>query len=319
MITSASGYECLDVTGLESFIDGSIMPVREAREDGSWRCLKYEDLLFLHEAWRERLAALDGEVPSSLENPYGRMLKKEKIYAIANGICMVPNHAQSGGWKYVTADVELPTSVTMVQQRNIMEALGISYVEQLTTPGVPEAKLDAEYMQNAYRNIKRYSRTAISINPVVAGKQEGWGHDVNNRWTKSYSVDVEATGEMMWRKTSSRNWANYIICNSDRVETKNAVWVKSAKAFAMYVGSNNNNNKQAIRPVACEAVGDGVVSVRVGAMNEQSVLKEMAEQMGIMYIAPGSVPMASGEGSIGLQGILLVVDHEFPATPPEEG
>ena len=57
MLDSASGYECLDMTGLDWAITGNIMPKRDAQKDGSWRAMKYEDLLFLKEAYQERLQA----------------------------------------------------------------------------------------------------------------------------------------------------------------------------------------------------------------------------------------------------------------------
>ena len=51
MLSRAGDYEILDVTGLESFITGQIMPVRNG---GEKRILKYEDLLFLEEGNLER-------------------------------------------------------------------------------------------------------------------------------------------------------------------------------------------------------------------------------------------------------------------------
>ena len=56
MITSVSEYECVNVTNpdLSGFITGDILPVRDNRGDGSWRAMKYEDLLFLQEAMTER-------------------------------------------------------------------------------------------------------------------------------------------------------------------------------------------------------------------------------------------------------------------------
>lgn len=54
MLDTASDYEQLDVAGLARFIKGDVWPVREVRGDGSWRAMKYEDLLFLLEAVRER-------------------------------------------------------------------------------------------------------------------------------------------------------------------------------------------------------------------------------------------------------------------------
>ncbi len=73
MIAGAAGYEILDVTGLEGFITGEIMPVRMRK--GTERVIRYEDLLFLAEARleRQRWRTLDRDAVVKVAPP-GRIL-----------------------------------------------------------------------------------------------------------------------------------------------------------------------------------------------------------------------------------------------------
>ena len=89
MITSALGYRCLNVMNpdLSRFITGDILPVRIKRNDGSWRAKKYEDMLFLREAFLERMATAYPQkypVDASVA-PYGRICNFQNfLYSVFN-------------------------------------------------------------------------------------------------------------------------------------------------------------------------------------------------------------------------------------------
>lgn len=60
MLDEPGKYRFIDsfARNFKNFVHGDILPVRDLRKDGSWRCLKLEDLLFLTEALKERFYAL---------------------------------------------------------------------------------------------------------------------------------------------------------------------------------------------------------------------------------------------------------------------
>lgn len=164
MITSASGYECLNVTNpdLSGFITGDILPVRDNRGDGSWRAMRYEDLLFLQEAMAEREWAIrdDSIVVSSpkprriddynFKNCVNRTYDKY-VLNIVGGI--------TDGY-YIDKDKSPVFNFTRTNATNIRDALsnlgyGFSDPEQ----DITHKNITADDVRMAFYRTKKYVRT----------------------------------------------------------------------------------------------------------------------------------------------------------------
>ena len=170
MITSASGYECLNVTNpdLSGFITGDILPVRDNRGDGSWRAMKYEDLLFLQESFLERKAICDElnyPVDKSAQ-PKSRILDRT---AFDNAVFFYDSMIlNSGGSSYTAEFIDADKSttfnsvdVTQTSIRDILLSLGFGF----TMDAAPNSGrlLSADDVRHAFWRTKKLKRSLFKM------------------------------------------------------------------------------------------------------------------------------------------------------------
>lgn len=157
MITSYSGYECVDVTGLSGFITGEILPKRDNRGDGSWRTMRYEDLLFLHEAYLERYYLAPAQ---PLEAPRGRKMSQNICgFFIGSGATFISQN------RFLDKDFQIPSFRSGVRNLNdiLTGPVGLVPYENLG----PKTHPDANYLRKMYWNISRLSRTLTLFIPAT--------------------------------------------------------------------------------------------------------------------------------------------------------
>lgn len=142
MLDDATDYERIDMTDFADFISGGVLPVRDNRGDGSWRALKYEDLLFLLESVHERRMAFCESYPSQDKGgwpaylaqnfmpPSSRRLDVRPVQRIYRELRELALDASAGYvWavaSFCNPDLEIPTdgSVTEASSVNAAHTFG---------------------------------------------------------------------------------------------------------------------------------------------------------------------------------------------------
>ena len=177
MLNSAADYKCVDVTGFPSgTFTGEVLPKRDNRGDGSWRAMKYEDLLFLQEAKQERLFWF--KTQQTKVAPLGRKLDKYAMKINAN-IETNPGTTPSstddvsglgGGKWYVNKDTVLSVGIESMRDtgyysydemlKGYLSGKGASLItdSQFAVIGT-DIRLSADDVRKAYFNLKKLKRT----------------------------------------------------------------------------------------------------------------------------------------------------------------
>jgi hypothetical protein len=159
MLSSATDYTCLDLTGVEGFIKGDIYPVRKARGDGSHRALKYEDLLYLHEAKLKRENYANSTFTK--QKPYGRNLSNSAFKDVTSiNIQNNRDYVLKDDW-----DLSGPKSMT---EKGIVYRSGISFMidngaftSVNVSNGTTHRFLSKSNVEEAYENIKKTVRVRL--------------------------------------------------------------------------------------------------------------------------------------------------------------
>lgn len=165
MLDDASKYECLDVAGLEGFIMGDIMPRRDLRNDGSWKAMRYEDLLFLKEAYLERLRAI-GLLGTAKIKPPGRMLSasgfRDATYVDLRYIHDADGYEFKQGGNYIGDDIDLDGfGIVELDADGTFDNCGMlmgSSPGELSRPSYGEPP-KADHVRQAYYDLKYFKRT----------------------------------------------------------------------------------------------------------------------------------------------------------------
>ena len=218
MITSASGYECVDVTGLSGFITGEVMPKRDNNGDGSWRTMRYEDLLFLQEAYLERKAVCDETyypVDKSAK-PKSRILYRTNfnnaVY-FPDGMIIGPNGV-SYNPEYIDADKSTTFNSVDVTQTSIRDVL-LSLGFEFTMDAAPNSGrlLSADDVRHAFWRTKKLKRSLFRMytlggmydctytHTYKGGPNDGY----SNTWTAGWTGELYYTVPSNSIATNSRN------------------------------------------------------------------------------------------------------------------
>lgn len=157
MLSSATDYTCLDLTGVEGFIKGDIYPVRKARGDGSHRALKYEDLLYLHEAKLKRENY--GNSTFEKQKPYGRNFSNSAFEDVVS-FSILDNHVLKEGWDLsetydlTTNDISYRSGIGVMLEIGALTSVNVSN-------GAAHRFLSKSNVEEAYENIKKTVRVRV--------------------------------------------------------------------------------------------------------------------------------------------------------------
>ena len=322
MLSSAAGYKCVNVTNpdLAGYITGDIMPVRDKRQDGSSRIVKYEDLLFIQEAYTERKSWR--EIPSTKAAAKGRNLSNNEKYAIT--------HLSSSDYgDYYSGTIDLatlsPTTVSSSSGRWWEPVTGQQIINSLTDPfpsqaGAARLRLDADKVRLAFWNVEKLKITAVSVNDTAILTQ--YKYDVANAYSDgslsgrtqyTFNNYDGATPIIFNVATSSRSTAwnkatIFTYANSRQIDTY--PWAKEAVLLVLVSFSNAGTSGLEIVPVQC-TVTDGVVTFP--AFLGDSFTQGVCARHGIVFLASPSYQQSGTSRTVRLVKFALLVKHEFPA------
>ncbi len=323
MLTAASQYEMLDMAGLEGFVSGGVMPARDVRGDGSWRAMRYEDLLFLAEAYAERKAAV-GLTPSSA--PPGRTLDAA-AFASASWIdpsCVwsadSPEITAAG--KYVSPAEEMCAfGVAEIGAEDTISTCGLfgGSAEELVRPSVGEA-LRADHVRRAYRDLGFLSATmrlvslpatwtCTSTYTVLEGEPPAPVVTTGSATFGGAPVTVYSQGSASRVGSSSMRYS-FAFGSMPSVRWPSACWWVFVAEVAHVVfsgGEESAYTSETRRFVVCRPCG-----ASPSAPSMAAVAAEAAGAAGAPYSA-GPVYSERDAVTITIREAALAVDHDFPA------
>lgn len=307
MISSASGYEWVNVARLSSFISGDIMPVRDNRGDGSWQRLKYEDLLFLMEAQLER--ANWRYAPSASVTPLGRALLRTDTLNL--GIW-----PSASGWvnEYLDREAAMPTGiVATTSSAAIPAACGIGAAPFAASPSSGLLRqLEADELRRMFYNVKLATRTVTSVT----------AQDLATSWTgttvetksdgSSNSGDPVARWGLLWSHgTATRVGSPYIVI-SITYKSEIATYPHATAATLLVKVYSRFTNSGSGEWYDIVSVPCSVSAGAIAVPSLSGIAKQIAALHGLNYTTePGYI--TTGGGDINITDMALVVDHEFPA------
>ena len=330
MLDSASGYECLDMTGLDWAITGNIMPKRDAQKDGSWRAMKYEDLLFLKEAYQERLQASysvvrggggGGYFPYKQEPP-GRMLSLEKFTkATQVDYDCIYGHEKNGFYAnighYIRDDISLDDVF------DVTEVLGFVDFKELKNefPGEWErpsrtGQLKADDIRQAFYDLKYFRRTYWP--PIILSywfRYSGNGvlyYDDPDQEDEPYTDSGTTAGGTIYSVSPSRYYRctyTYINGSSPIDGTHKVLWVKDVWwAIRVYISfymspgdSSTTKSFLVFRPCGKSPTSPNVSDIarwacgKVGCPYSDDPYKSESERVSVSV------------------SISYIVEHDFPS------
>lgn len=331
MINSASGYECLNVTGLSGFINGNIMPVRDNSGGGAWRAKRYEDLLFLHEAMLEREWAIRaGNI--SLATPKPRFVISSNFESCANitydkYVLKIAVGTTNG--YYIDKDKSPVFNFTQTSETTIKDALAsLGYGFSDPAQSIAGRELDADDVRLAFYRTKKYVRAVhvLSNAPTVTATATVtvYRHgEYSNEWTDSvvWSSNNMPLYEQTVRSTSiaeSNNSRRYTFAFSNPPSYRwpkqtvggvapQCYWLFLVEVDSHPSGGSHTYNRYLVSKVA------GTTSF--SSFDVSGMASTAAGLAGVPYSdSPYATPESNNVGvSIYVKEWVAVMDHDFPA------
>ena len=331
MINSASGYECVDVTGLSGFINGNIMPVRDNSGGGAWRAKRYEDLLFLHEAMLEREWAIRAD-SISLATPKPRFVSTSNFKSCANTtydkyVVNLPGGNIKG---YYIDKYKSPVfNFTQTSETTIKDALaslgyGFSDPEQ----DILGRELDADDVRLAFYRTKKYVRAVhvlsnaptVTYTATVTVYRHG---EYSNEWTETNAstgagfplYEQTVRGTSIAESNSSRRYT-FTFSNPPSYrwpkQTVGGVapqcyWLFLVEVDSHPLGGSHTYNRYLVSKLA------GTTSF--SSFDVSGMASTAAGLAGVPYSdSPYATPESNNVGvSIYVKDWVAVMDHDFPA------
>jgi len=320
MLDDASKYECLDVTGLEGFIEGSIMPKRDLRNDGSWRAMRYEDLLFLKEAYLERGAAAQNEIGEKATPP-GRGLIGNRFWSATTFPSTVTPLPSTGadeahGAYYLDPEADFSFQGRDAGSEDLAQALannGLT-LEDDSTAESPRGRLDSDAVRNAFHRLNRYSRTFRVPTGTMGTVTRTTTYVTEDGETSSgdpVTEDFGFNGVLLYSTGyASRVGSANVRCSftydtpTQYLWMHDVSWMYLIRGTQTYKGGGSESKARLFRRVS----GNG----HVAKPNLANVLSAAASSMGFGYSSSPSYS-ENVTTSYTLLSAGLVIDHRFPS------
>lgn len=320
MITAAYGYRCVNVTSpdLSGYITGDIFPARDKRGDGTARVMRYEDLLFLQEAYAER--RYWRAIPATKEDAAGRFIDGTvvdgAIYTVASGSAHKINSAYFG--EYYDRDVQIgtPVSVSSTSGKWWEGLMGSPVADSLAAPQFGRRSvLAADKVRRAYYNTTRLTRT-------VAGVSSG---DVMSSYTLSNAqVSSSSSTQQTSTSTSFGNLYSYssggrytswsLVSSAAYVNWRQIATYPFATSATLLVLVEWRNTSSALNheivPEAC-SVSRGVITIP--DVLSRGFVQGVCARHGIAYISQPAYSSSRASYGVAIYDMALLVDHTFPA------
>lgn len=324
MLNYVTDYKCVKMTDvdydLSGFISGSILP---ARTGGSVLDLKYEDVLFLQEAYAER--ANWRALPSPKITPLQRTL------AAINGFTDIgtPSNPAQEYADFCDDDFNLGGGIeTITSTASWWQThTGTPVVASLTSQSIyPHTMLDIDEMRRAFYNVQRMQKTATALTnaDIVSAytRHEANLYDGYNVDQGSITYQVDAsTGSFAlyskggsrvqtWRKMTSVTYARHPLTFGPYP------FVTGAVLLVLLHSSGTNGSAYEIVPVTC-TVYDGFQGTTPGLVEvpdflTDSFLQSALVRRGSTLVDPPTWTQGNN-GSVSIYGFAMVLAHSFPA------
>lgn len=320
MLDDASKYECLDVTGLEGFITGSIMPKRDILGNGSSRAMRYEDLLFLKEAYLELGAAAENEIGEKATPP-GRGLNDIPFYnatAFPPSVTPLPSTGATESHKAYFID---PEAAINFQGRDagsedLAQALannGLS-LEDDSAAESPRGRLDSDAVRKAYHRLKKYSRTfriPTGIMGTVTQTTTYVTEDGETSSGSSVASEFGYGGVLLYSTGyASRVGSSNVRCSFTYNTPEQCLWMYGTSWMYLIKGTQtykNGGTESKIR-LFRRVSGNGYVA----KPNLANVLSAAASSMGF-DCNPTPYYSENVTTAFHLLAAGLIIDHRFPS------
>ena len=223
MITRASDYEMWDMTGLSGYITGDVLPVRAVAADGSELAMRYEDLLFLQEAFLERyevISTISGRAtPKTRELSPGNFLAPSTIGGpvfVDNTPSPTFNFVQTNATTIADALRTLGWSFTDAQQSISGKALGIDdvrhafwrskkFTRTVRTVGLGDCATVTRTTTNVYSDgtvVQIGTDTYAWDGELYSTAMDTIGSSANSR----FSFSMKSTTGPRWAPAGGRRW-----------------------------------------------------------------------------------------------------------------
>lgn len=341
MIDSASNYKEMDVSTLSGFISGGIFPVRKKKIDGSWRRLKYEDLLFLKEGKLERKKWKDYTERQELASAPGRIFSKSAF----DQLFLDPEDLiHSGGQEYFFYDSFIKCEDEL-QETYSFSGFSTS-TDILKTPDVEDFRFSTDVtsvvspkksrLESAFGNVEKMKRTFLcDRNTVQPLKNEGIGtFRVNGTKWEKYGTSIFDIYSYYFG--GDTDGGNHISYSTEYKQYANNVWsifLPYANNVLLYAivqyGISSNITSFLVRIDECnvsavegeEASGkiDGCKKITFGSsFDGLGIIRSLASSKGLVFYEPDAYIPDGIQVSYGLYPFALIIENEFPATPPDD-
>lgn len=315
MLRKTEDYKILDVTGLEHFISGQILPVRKG---GARRALKYEDYLFLREGFLERAnwRTASGQNVEKVV-PAGRLLKGNAMKEAC--VTAIRNVLHD----YIDADAALPSGVSSITDG---EVYAKDFESKVSGDVLTWAELNAlafqstlklERLEEAYANLAKMTRTRefefditrlFTSRTMVRHEKDSTGYDRTYPHSGQNYILL-----YQWGSTEDEdgNWGAWV---DEITETpKTDAGYQYAKTATLLLGVHTTINMKEYDdwyPVQLNVSQEGKLSMAAGTL--AAAAAAVLSSHGETY---RTEPGKNGNKQISMLSVMevLVVDHKFPA------
>ena len=313
MLNSATDYEYVNVTGLSSFIKGNILPVRMASANGSDMQIRYEDYLFLLEAYYERMNW--DVVPSVLVTPGSRAISGSNI----NGATIYQPGADAAG--FVDPSFTIPTVlIGSSYAGTVKAAMGIQDTSLENPQYSPTPRyLERNLVCKSYWNVKQCKRTikAIQIADLATETKTTTRVDSNSDAHPEGSTSGNFAGIIY-----STGYATRVGSYNDRYTlipkqplVAAAPYADSATLLLLCSGGVQPRGgtwqySYCIFPISCTMSNGGI---ETPAFDVNSMCSSIASYSGMSGYNSEPFYIYEEGYKIAIIAAAVVIDHDFPA------
>lgn len=305
----------VDVTGLERFVKGEILPMREG---GAKRALKYEDLLFLKEGKLERqnwtLAANAAAKANKVAAP-SRWMEKD---VFESAVC-------SGTWSdYRDANKEITEGLKNYGpiEDIVGDVVALGNYEAGRTPKL-------ERLEKAYENIGKLKRTLGTFHlngweERVIWKEFDWrtGTVIEEGTSDWWARDIYIYEHIVFPFAANRAEAQLheFRLTGDVISEVQYPYAKRAWAIFYVLTDVNGGGGEDYLVKECSvtpAANGQPARVRLASVDFVAIAQEALGRHGGTYKTEPALD--GGNQSVMLHERRLLVEHGFPASEPEVG
>jgi hypothetical protein len=335
MLTSADQYRYINASSVADYITGDIMPVRDTRGDDSWKILKYEDPIFLKEAYLERMNWVRG--PGNPSDPPLRRVHATDMNGFRLLDIRSPN---SGDTMYITADsldsllahgIVMNTPGSDLTTEFLTQELGrlglkpVRFQPVVFQSGGP---LPADDIRKMYHNVRLaraslFTRRETGVfgymsyiekhytwgdrDPVYPDDVSGFSKDVIYR-ARQLAAMLETNVYFEFRYPSEGPTIGGFGNLSDSYATR-------AVLFVGFEGFRESDwtTRHAVLAMPCTIQESSPGSLTVKAPPISQYVPQIVQKFGIPYVTSAQQLGSSKGGEVRLGSAMLALVHDFPS------